>query len=274
MSFYTYYDRAGYDGEKAEQGNVLEKCMLESADHVICVTEFAQRAVINFRKIPLSKTSVIYNGKRLQNETPGDPESLKTRYGFSPGDRLILYAGKLEPRKGVDSLIRAFFKIAGKFQSVKLVIAGTGEYDSYFPLAQDCPGRICFIGKLKKETLWEFYKFSEIGVIPSRYEQCSYVAIEMMQAELLLIVSDVPGLNELIEHDKTGIICKVATNADTPGTIEADEDDLVFQMEYLLKNRTKGLKLAKKAYFQALERHSITNMGESTIKIYRQLINN
>lgn len=274
MSFYSYFDKiSGYDGNNLEIGNVLEKSMIEHANHIICVTKFSQRVITNLHEAGFAKTSVIYNGKSLTNGSLKDSRKLKICYGFLPKDRLILYAGQLESAKGIDKLIEAFILIKDSFPSTKLVIAGQGEYNKYLPLARECIGRICFTGRLDKNTLFDFYRFSEMGVIPSQYEQCSYVAIEMMQYGLPLIISDVPGLNELIAHKETGLVCKTQPHCTIQNAIEADDADLALQIEYLLKNKEAGLKLSKAAHMQVLEQHSLENMGEKTLKIYRRLIN-
>ena len=274
MGFYSYYDKiSGYNDENIDKGNVLEKYMLASADHIICVTKFSQRAITKLREVDPTKTSVIYNGKSLINGSSEKVQNLKIRYGFLPDDRLILYAGQLEPRKGIDKLIKAFLLIKEWFPKTKLVIAGSGEYNSYLPLAHECIGRICFTGKLDKNVLYDFYRFSEMGVIPSQYEQCSYVAIEMMQYGLPLIISDVPGLNELVTHTKTGLVCKTQRHSTIKNAIEADDADLAIQIEYLLRNKETGSRLAMSAQMKVLEQHSLENMGEKTLKIYRRLIN-
>jgi glycosyltransferase involved in cell wall biosynthesis len=273
MSFYTFYDKlAGYDNAGKDKGNVLEKLMLESADHIICVTQFAQRAITNLFEIPESRTSVVYNGKSAPNKSPEKERNDKTFYGFSPDDRIILYAGQLEPRKGIDKLIEAFLIIKDRHPKTKLVIAGSGEFDNYLPLVRQCIGRIIFTSRLDKKSLSDFYGFSEVGIIPSQYEQCSYVAIEMMQHKLPLIISDVPGLNELVEHKKTGLVCKTNPHKTIPGCIEADETDLAYQIGYLLKNKKTAQKLAQSAHRVAIEKNSQENMGKSTISIYIKLL--
>lgn len=274
MGFFSYYDKiSGYNGENIEKGNILEKYMLETADHIICVTQFSQRAIINLHEVNPAKTSVIYNGKSLINESSPLKNKLKIQYGFLPEDRLLLFAGQLISGKGLDKLIKAFHLIKDTYPTTKLIIAGSGEYNDYLPLAQEYIGRVCFTGKLDKKILFDFYLLSEIGIIPSQFEQCSYVAIEMMQHGLPIIISDIPGLNELLIDRKTGLVCKTKSHSTIPCTLEVDEVDLALQIEYLLKNREIGLILAKAAHKRAEELYSLESMGESTLKIYRQLIN-
>ena len=269
---YSYYDKiTRYSGENIEEVNVLEELMIGIADQIICVTEFGRRALVNIHKLDLYKTRVIYNGRSL-TKLLGSPKVSKTRYGFGPKDQLILYAGQLDPMKGVDKLIEAFLIIKNSFPKTKLVIAGHGDYDKYFSLARLCIGRISFIGNLDKDTLNSFYEFSDMGVIPSQFEQCSYVAIEMMQHKLPLIISDTPGLNELIMHKATGLVCKTLLNSTNQDILEIDEKDLALQIEYLLTNRTEAMRYAEQAYQHALECHALLNMGKATLNVYQQLL--
>lgn len=272
-NYYSYFDQiTGYNKDIDITGDVLMKAMLAKADHVICVTSFSHRTIVEQYKIEPSKVSVIYNGLEVIDEFSNDPQILKIQYGFLPEDRILLYAGKLETRKGIDKLIKAFLLLKDRLPTTKLVIAGSGEYNSYLPLAQKCIGRISFTGNLPKTTLIDFYRFSEIGIIPSQYEQCSYVAIEMMQHGLPLIISDVPGLNELVIHKETGLICRTQPHENMLNVLEADDADLALQLEYLLTNKETGLILANAARFQTMERHSVDKMGNSTLKIYNHLI--
>jgi glycosyltransferase involved in cell wall biosynthesis len=273
MSFYSSNDKISANGiESPEKGNVLERYMIEAADHIICVTKFAQRTIKKLHKIPTLKTTIIYNGKFFSDGLKEEIQNAKISYGFLPEDRIILYAGQLEPRKGINKLIKAFLLVKDKFPAIKLIVAGSGEFDSYLPLAQECIGRIIFTGNLAKTTLSDFYRFSEIGVIPSQYEQCSYVAIEMMQHRLPLIISDVPGLNELVVHNLTGLVCKIQSHSTIEDTFEVNDEDLAMQIEYLLKNKEERLKLATAAHLEVLKRHSLKIMGQKTLQVYKQLL--
>ena len=79
------------------------------------------------------------------------------------------------------------------------IFVGDGNYDGYFPLCRDYLGKITFTGKVDKELLSVFYQISDVGVMPSFHEQCSYVAIEMMAYGLPLIGTDTTGLKEMLE---------------------------------------------------------------------------
>jgi len=61
-------------------------------------------------------------------------------------------------------------------------------------------GKITFAGKVDKELLSVFYQISDVGVMASFHEQCSYVAIEMM-AYGILVGTDTTGLKEMLEDE-------------------------------------------------------------------------
>lgn len=275
-NFYSYFDKiTKYKNDYILRGDELLKETIKIADITICVTKFGKRALKNIYQVDPSNIKVIYNGiKGTQNRSfAADNRKLKTDYGFSTTDRLILYAGKLEPRKGIDKLINAFSIIKDRYPDTRLILAGSGDYDAYLPLTNNFAGRIHFTGKLTSKALIDFYKFSEIGVIPSQFEQCSYVAIEMMYYGLPLIISDVPGLNELVIQGKTGMVCKTKPHNEVPNALEVDETDLVLQIESLLLEPAKAKMIAKAAYEYTINRFLSERMGKLTLKLYKNLAN-
>lgn len=262
------------NAELSKEVNIYQKNMLELADHVICVTKFAQHVISNLFKIPISKISVIYNGTSCSCNSQGNTQQIKMKYGFSTNDRILLYVGQLEYMKGIDNLIEAFLLIKDKFSNVRLVIAGPGKYDSYLLLAQSCTGRIHFTGKLDKTSLCDFYKFSEIGILPSRNEQCSYVAIEMMLHHLPTILSDIPGLDELTIHKETGLLCLTEPSINSSNTLEVNVASLASQIEYLLINKSEAFLMADSAQLKAIKQFSRKLMGMETLKVYKKILEN
>jgi glycosyltransferase involved in cell wall biosynthesis len=271
--FYSYFDKvASLCDDITIKGDELLKSILEIANHVICVTEFGHRVVKYIYGIDDKNVSVIYNGIGQPEFKIYDKKKLKRVSGFNLNDILILYVGKLETRKGIDKLIGAYSLIKDKYPKAKLIIAGDGDFSKYMPLAINCLGRVIFTGKLDKETLYRLYRISDLGVIPSQYEQCSYVAIEMMQCALPLIISDVPGLNELVENGKSGLICEIQSNSKITNALEVNERDLAAKMETLIVQKNYATNLALTSLKRLSEVNSLKKMGNSTFMIYRNLI--
>lgn len=254
--------------------DLLFENIIRSSDHIICVTNFARRVLCSQHNIDPSKISVIYNGlSHCKNTLSGENKiSLRKELGFQPDDQLILYTGLLQYRKGLDVLFRAFEIIKDKYPTLKLVIVGKGEYDQYLPLINNNYGRIFITGYLHGTNLYNIYKVSDIGVIPSRYEQCSYVVLEMIQNKIPIIISDVPGLNELVEHLKTGMIFKILPHNNGSYILEPDALELALQIQYLLEDKKMAKKLAENAFSESFKRFTTDLMSDRTMEIYESLL--
>jgi glycosyltransferase involved in cell wall biosynthesis len=274
-NFYYYLDINQLTKQDIKiTGNESLGKLIKIADHIICVTEFGKRILIKFYKVSNSKITTIYNGKAnpkkfISNERR---KRLKQNLGYNADEKILLYAGLLEPRKGIDKLLKSFILVQKHTPYVRLILVGPGDFDYCLPISQKCPGRISFTGKLDKNTLELFYQIADIGIIPSQFEQCSYVAIEMMQYGLPLIISDTPGLNELINHQQTGFLCKVKSKNDGILSLDIDEFDLAEKINMLLENPILASRLAKRAQIECFRKFSLENMGNEVLSIYQRLV--
>ena len=65
--------------------------------------------------------------------------------------------------------------------------------------------KVYFAGYCDSKTVQKMYKCADIAVFPSTYEPFGIVALEAMLAGVPTVVSDVGGLNEIVEHGVTGM---------------------------------------------------------------------
>lgn len=82
--------------------------------------------------IPEDRVSVIHNGvdvDRFQPLTDGERATRRRQLGIDPAARVVLYAGRLDPRKGIDVLLEAWRALSAKLDGARLVVAGApSEY--------------------------------------------------------------------------------------------------------------------------------------------------
>jgi len=65
--------------------------------------------------------------------------------------------------------------------------------------------KVYFTGQLGYKELCKMYKSADVAVFPSTYEPFGMVAIEAMYAGIPTVVSDIGGLNEIVEHGVDGM---------------------------------------------------------------------
>ena len=119
--------------------------------------------------------------------------------GFSGGDYL-LFAGRISPEKGVDTLLKALRPLAPLLRGRKLLIAGGSSFtDSYIDemkaLAWD---DVIFLGRVDRDTMAELYSHCLAFILPSAMEGLSVALLEAVSYGLPIITTDIPENREVV----------------------------------------------------------------------------
>ena len=160
--------------------------------------------------LPPEKVNVIPNAiDASEYDRDVDKGAVRRRYGIRPNDKLVVYIGRLVPQKGVEHLMSAVPRIVRQHGGVKFLIAGDGWSRSHLEDMARSTGqgdKIRFLGFISDSERVELLKSGDALVIPSIYEPFGIVALEGMAAGVPVVASNVGGLSEIIEHDKTGML--------------------------------------------------------------------
>ena len=195
-----------------------EKRVLKRADKIIVATEAEKAQLQWLYKGDLQKMQIIPPGVDVSHFYPIPKDEARQFIGLAPHHRMVLFVGRIEPLKGVDTLLRAMSCL--KFQSVAhpvyLAIIGgepdadpeemTAEMARLQGLCDDlCMGQtVVFLGKRAQDTLPYYYSAAEVLVMPSFYESFGMVALEAMACGTPVIASQVGGLAFLVRDGETG----------------------------------------------------------------------
>lgn len=194
-------------GETTEENQLYdlyreEVLLYQRVDQVICLAGYTYRLLRDYYKIEKEKIACIYNGleDRAIRVSPAKKKQLKRDLGIPEDEKVVLYVGRMEDMKGFDLLLHTFPLVLEKYPDVRLLVAGDGIFSQYLAECKGFRGKVIFAGRVDKEELYRFYQLADVGVITSRQEQCSYVAIEMMMFALPMIISDIPALKEMTDQ--------------------------------------------------------------------------
>lgn len=166
------------------------------ADVVICVSEH-EKSLIKASGVRIKHFEVLPNGVDLSRFLL-DVRS-HTKQDTSP---TVLYIGRLAPHKGLDTLIAAAPLVLKKFPEAKFVIAGPGEISNLGKNA-------LLLGEVSEEEKISLMQKASVFCLPSRSEAFGITVIEAMVAGCPVVVSDLPALTEIVEHNRTGLVFPV-----------------------------------------------------------------
>src|SRR3989442_830988 len=155
-------------------GTALEGFCLRHADHLVAISEFTRNDVLNkYHDIRANRISVIYPGSNLTHYDGGIVEVNRFRrtWGLSEKDRVLLYVGRLEERKGLTFLLNAFSLVDRK-AGAKLLIVGTGNQATYVSIARrlGISDRVTFTGYISSTDLRVAYSLASALVHPASIE--------------------------------------------------------------------------------------------------------
>jgi glycosyltransferase involved in cell wall biosynthesis len=138
--------------------------------------------------------------------------SLRTSLNIEKDDFVFIFIGRLVTDKGINELIKAFEKLQKTQSQIKLLLVGTFE-QKLDPLKQETftaiknNSAIIFTGWI--DDVRPYLAISNALTFPSYREGFPNVVMQAGSMELPCIVSNINGCNEIIDHEKTGLIIPV-----------------------------------------------------------------
>ncbi len=250
-----------------------EKQVLRRADRIVVAT-IAELTQLRFLyKANQSKLVIIPPGVDVSHFYPIPSDEAKVYVGLKPEDRMVLFVGRIEPLKGVDTLIEAMSCVQLKEERpVHLAIIGgdpaaspqemSAEMARLQKLCDDLAvgQTVVFLGKRDQDKLPYYYSAAQLLVMPSHYESFGMVALEAMACGTPVIASEVGGLAYLVRDGETGF------------TIPDQEPEaLCEKISWLLRDHNLHATMSQRAVEYAQD-YAWEKIAKQIVDLYRSLL--
>lgn len=240
-----------------------ETRIVAEADRVVAANVVERAHLVWHYRARADRIAVIPCGVDTDLFQPMDPAKAKDLLELPP-DPLLLYVGRLQPIKGLDTLLEAMTAVP---EPACLLIVG-GEHDERESThgvalrqrlkALGLERRVRFLRAQPQRRLRLFYAAASATVVPSYYESFGMVALEAMACGSPVVASRVGGLTTTVQDGVTGRLVP-----------EGDPAALAAAISGLLDG-TEGRRLGQQATRWAAE-HRWPCVAEAVCRLYSEL---
>lgn len=189
----------------------IESWACHASAKVISLSQSVRAELVEHYQVPLERVAVVPGGVAIQPVSSAElaPMAAWRRRFAAPGESLMLFAGRLDPEKGLPVLMDALLHLreAG-VRGWNLAIAGKGQLKERveaFLGQHDLQGLVKLAGYLDLEQLRLAYAAADIVVVPSTYEPFGLVPLEAQRIGTPVIVAETGGLAECLNLTGGGL---------------------------------------------------------------------
>ncbi len=234
---------------------LIEKRTYRIADKIMCVSDGTLERLKKDYRVPAEKLVLVENAVN---------DELLLMDDRACEENLLLFAGRLEPRKGLPILLQAFASVKKKNPSLRLRIVGenmmgAAALDQHLRDASLSIRDIELVGFVTQQEYWNELKRATILVVPSLREGFGLVAAEGMAAGIPVVASDCDGLRHVIREGETGLLFKTG-----------DADECARAVEKLLTDHDLRARLVTNGKDEAKVRFSVERQARETLACFNK----
>lgn len=228
-----------------------EKAVLETAERIVATSPQEKE---HMRTLVSTKGNIdiIPCGTDIRRFGMVSRQEARAKLGLNPEAKIVTYVGRFDPRKGIETVVRAINQSQLRGE-VQLIIGGGSrpgqsdgiERDRIEGIVDELGIRefTTFPGRISDEDLPLYYAAADICVVPSHYEPFGLVAIEAMASYTPVIASDVGGLQFTVMPEETGLLCPPKDEAAFATAIDRILSNPAWQHELGQNARTRVEKM-------------------------------
>ncbi|WP_226683573.1 N-acetyl-alpha-D-glucosaminyl L-malate synthase BshA [Sutcliffiella horikoshii] len=233
---------------------------IEGSDVVTAVSESLVQQTYDLLQ-PKKAIQTVYNFIDERVYFKKDTQDLKTQYGISNDEKVIIHVSNFRKVKRVQDVVKSFHLIEKQVAS-KLLLVGDGpEISVVCNLVRELglKDKVLFLGK--QENLEDLYSISDLMLLLSEKESFGLVLLEAMACGVPSVGTKIGGIPEVIDDGVTGFLSDVG-----------DVEDIAQNAVKILENATLHKEFAENAISRVKEHFSSRKIVEQYEDMYKQLI--
>ncbi|MES1021601.1 glycosyltransferase family 1 protein [Gloeocapsa sp. BRSZ] len=248
----------------------VEKEVLETAHRIVATSPQEQE---HMRSLVSTKGNIdiIPCGTDIHRFGKIEQQQAREQLGINADTKVILYVGRFDFRKGIETLVRAVAQSQLRGTDLKLIIGGGSrpgqsdgkERDRIEGIVNELgmQDMTVFPGRLGDDDLPIYYAAADVCVVPSHYEPFGLVAIEAMASGTPVIASDVGGLQYTVVPEETGLLAP-----------PKDKDAFATAIDRILSNPEWRDQLGRAARKRVEDKFSWDGVAAQLSKLYVKLL--
>jgi D-inositol-3-phosphate glycosyltransferase len=193
-----------------------ESRIVRLADRIIAATPAEHAQLLWLYRADRRKIAIIPPGVNGELFFPQSMEESRACLGLETDQTIFLFVGRIEPLKGVDTILQAFAAIKREspdlLAKVRFLVIGGDPDRPNAELARliqrtrelELGYLVDFLGAKDQNHLRDYYSASNTAIMPSEYESFGMVALEAMACGTPVIASHVGGLAFLVQDGVNG----------------------------------------------------------------------
>ena len=238
---------------KAE-GHTFIKC-----PNLVTHTKAHRDFICNKYGVAPSKFNIIPLSVRI-------PEASEIFEKTNDSETIVLFVGRFEKRKGIDILMSIIPRILKDKPNTQFRLVGPDHEDTFKKNFRqnnrELINKVQFLGEKRGTELETEYRHCDIFIAPSRYESFGLIYAEAMSFSKPVIGTNVGGIPEVIENDKSGFLCE-----------NENPDDFADKLLLLINNKQLRLKMGRAGRERASLLFDFDHLVTKTEEYYSKLGN-
>jgi len=202
---------AGVDDDPEQRARV-EHDVINCSDLMLASTESEREQLVTHYGAVPERVEIVPPGVDHSVFFPDDPTLAKKRLQLE-GKRTLLFAGRIQPLKGVGLAVRCLAELRDS-ETILLVVGGPSGPDGDEELARvrdlahelGVADNVYFVPPQPHTRLADFYRAADVCIVPSRAESFGLVALEAAACGTPVVAASVGGLRSLVEDGATGFL--------------------------------------------------------------------